>query len=247
MSDDNKQQDNQEQLKVCIIGISGKLGQFMTQHCLDRGYKVVGVCREQSVKKLDRFGDRITVFPGRTNNRDIIKQAVEGCDAVLTVLVPWGVDNYSSGTAQAVMDFARKDARLIFSCGLHITRDGKDEYSCCFVNCLACIGWIAKCCRAVDIDDQVRACDNIFKSDTKWTVVRGPDLETGDSEGLPLWSRHVQDPVVKSNIVRRIDFALFMVHAITDDSLIQEAPVIVSCNAPSALEHGPSKNSNASS
>lgn len=31
--------------KICIVGISGKLGQYMAQHALDRGYEVVGVCR----------------------------------------------------------------------------------------------------------------------------------------------------------------------------------------------------------
>ena len=93
-------------MRVCIIGALGKLGQYMVQHALDRGWEVVGVCREQSVGKLDAFKGRITIFPGRTDNRDVIRQAVAGCDAVLTVLVPWGMQGYSSGTAQAVMDFA---------------------------------------------------------------------------------------------------------------------------------------------
>ena len=114
-------------MKVCIVGASGKLGRYMVQHCLDRGYEVVGVCREKSVEKLDGFKDRITIVPGPTNDRDVIKQATEGCDGVLTVLVPWGVNHYSSGTAQAVMDFA-PDARLVFSCGWHITLDGQDVY-----------------------------------------------------------------------------------------------------------------------
>jgi hypothetical protein len=29
-------------LKVCIVGASGKLGQYMIQHALERGYDVVG-------------------------------------------------------------------------------------------------------------------------------------------------------------------------------------------------------------
>src|SRR5512135_2070841 len=102
-------------MKVCIIGASGKLGKYMVQHALDRGYEVVGVCRERSVSKLDAFKGRITVIPGATNDRDVIEKAVAGCDGVLTVLVPWGDQKYSSGTAQAVLDYARPDARLIFS------------------------------------------------------------------------------------------------------------------------------------
>jgi putative NADH-flavin reductase len=39
-------------MKVCIVGACGKLGQYTVQHALDRGYEVVGACREQSVGKL---------------------------------------------------------------------------------------------------------------------------------------------------------------------------------------------------
>ena len=113
---------------VCIIGASGKFGKYMVQHALDRGYEVVGVCRERSVSKLETFKGRITIIPGATNDREVIKKAVAGCDGVLTVLVPWGNQHYSSGTAQAVLDYAPPGARLIFSCGWHITRDGQDVY-----------------------------------------------------------------------------------------------------------------------
>jgi hypothetical protein len=89
--------------------------------------------------------------------------------------------------------------------------------------------------RVVDIDDQVEACRRIFASDTLWTVVRGSDLEEGESQGLPVWSRHVGDPILASNLTRRIDFALFMVAALENEELIQEAPAIVGCQTPSAL------------
>ena len=82
--------------KVCIVGASGKLGQYMVQHALDRGYEVVGFCRERSVGKLDPFKGRVTVIPGPTNDREVVKKAVAGCDGVLTVLVPWGVHQYLS-------------------------------------------------------------------------------------------------------------------------------------------------------
>jgi hypothetical protein len=51
----------------------------------------------------------------------------------------------------------------------------------------------------------------VFASDTRWTIVRGSDLEEGESQGLPVWSRHVGDPILESNLTRRVDFALFMI------------------------------------
>ena len=153
------------------------------------------------------------------------------------MLVPWGVHQYSSGTAQAVLDYARPGARLIFSCGWHITLDGKDVYPRSLKVQEKLGSWIGRLTRIVDIDDQVEACQRIFASDTQWTVVRGSDLEEGESAGLPVWSRHVGDPILESNMTRRVDYALFMVEALENDELIHEAPAIVGCSTPSALAH----------
>lgn len=227
-------------MRVCIVGASGKLGRYMVEHALDRGYEVVGVCREESVAKLDAFAGRMTVVPGATDDPDVIERAVAGCDGVLVVLVPWGVHGYSTGTAQAVLDHARPGARLVFSCGWHITLDGRDVYSWKVKALVKIGGPLARLARFADLDDQVEACRRVFASDTRWTVVRGSDLEEGESQGLPVWSRHVGDPILASNRTRRIDFALFMVEALGNDELVHEAPAIVGRLTPSALAHAAS-------
>jgi hypothetical protein len=224
-------------MRVCIVGASGKLGQYMVQHALAGGYEVVGVCREQSVGKLEAFKERITIVPGATNDGEVIRNAVAGCDGVLVVLVPRGVHGYSTGTAQAVLDHARPGARLVFSCGWHISRDGEDVYSWKLKAIVKVFGPLARLARFADLDDQVEACRRVFASETRWTVVRGSDLEEGESQGLPVWSRHVGDPILESNITRRVDFALSMVEALRNDELVREAPAIVGCQTPSALAH----------
>jgi NAD(P)-dependent dehydrogenase (short-subunit alcohol dehydrogenase family) len=228
-------------MRVCIVGASGKLGQYMVQHALDRGYEVVGVCRAESVEKLNAFKGRITVIPGATNDAEVIKRALAGSDGVLVVLVPRGVHGYSTGTAQAVLDHAPPGARLVFSSGWHITRDGQDVYSWKLKAIVKVFGPLARLARFADLDDQVEACRRVFASDTRWTVVRGSDLEEGESQGLPVWSRHVGDPILESNITRRVDFALFMVEALENDELVHEAPAIVGCQTPSALAHAASE------
>jgi len=219
--------------RVCILGASGKLGRYLVRHTLDHGYEVVGVCREQSISKLDEFADRIELHGGATDDREVIKKAVAGCDGVLVVLVPWGMNHYASGTAQAVLDLAPRDARLVFSAGWWPSRDGHDVYPWS-VKRKVLLGRLARLARVVDLDDQVEACKRIYASDTRWTVVRGSDLEEGESQGLPVWTRHVGDPVLASNLTRRTDFALFMVEALANDELIHEAPAIIGRLAPSA-------------
>ncbi len=230
-------------MRVCIVGASGKLGRYMVRHALDRGHEVVAVCRAQSVHKLGALADRITVVPGPTDDDKVIRGAIAGCDGVLVVLVPFGVHGYSTGTAQAVLGQAEPGARLVFSCGWHISRDGLDVYPWKLKLLVKVFGPLARLARFADLDDQVEACRRVFDSATRWTVVRGSDLEEGESQGLPVWSRHVGDPVLASNLTRRVDFALFMVEALENEDLVQEAPAIVGCQTPSALAHAHSARS----
>lgn len=224
-------------MRVCVVGASGKLGRYMVRHALDRGYEVVGVCREQSVSRPADVADRIEIVPGATDDPEVIARAVAGCDGVLTVLVPWGVHAFATGTAQAVLDHAPAGARLVFSCGWHISRDGQDRYPWTFRAMLKVFGFTARLMRFADLRDQEEACRRVFASDTRWTAVRGSHLEEGESQGLPVWSRHVGDPILASNRTRRIDFALFMVAALEDDALVREAPAIVGRKTPSARAH----------
>ena len=223
-------------MRVCVVGASGKLGQYLVRHALGRGYEVVGVCRQESVGKLEGFAGQISVLPGATDDREVIKEAVSGCDGVLAVLVPWGMNHYASGTAQAVLDLSAPGSRLVFSTGWWPSRDGTDVYPWSVKRKLL-LGRLARFARVVDLDDQVEATRRVFASETLWTVVRGSDLEEGESQGLPVWSRHVGDPILASNLTRRIDFALFMVAALENDDLVHEAPAIVGCQTPSARAH----------
>jgi hypothetical protein len=163
----------------------------MVQHALDCGHGVAAVCREQSVGKLAEFAGRIDIVPGATDDRDVIERAVAGCDGVLVVLVPRGMHGYATGTPQAVLDHAEPGTAVS-------PATGQDDYTWKLKALVNVGGRLARLARFVDLDDQVEATRRIFASDTRWTVVRGSSLEEGTSEGLPVWSRHVGDPVLKS-------------------------------------------------
>lgn len=60
-------------------------------------------------------------------------------------------------------------------------------------------------------------------------AAHGVDRNDGKSQELPVWSRHIGDPVLASNMTRRVGFARFMVAALENDEPIHEAPAIVGC------------------
>jgi hypothetical protein len=92
---------------------SGKLGQYMVQHALNRGYEVIAVCREESVGTLDGFKGRITIVPG-ANRRPRGHQARgPGCDGVLVVLVPRGVHGYALATRSFCAGWCRPSWDLV--------------------------------------------------------------------------------------------------------------------------------------
>ena len=224
--------------KVSIIGVSGKLGQYMAREALNRGYDVVGVCRERSVHKLGDLADAITVLPGDTDDQRVVGDAVATSDGVLTVLVPWGTHQYASGTARAVLEQARPGARLVFSCGWHVPCHEKDHYPRSTLLAQQAMTALMRTMRVMDIDDQVEAARLIRASATRWTIARGSTLEEGERQGLPVWAEYVGHPKLASDRTRRIDYATFMVEALTNDALVHQSPAIVGCLAPSALAHG---------
>ena len=112
---------------MCIVGASGKLGQYMVKHSLDRGYEVVGVCRPASVAKLDAFAERITVIPGATDDREVIECAVAGCEGVLAVLVPRGVNGYArQGGGRGHHGSSTRGSNAGAVSGDHATRLGEE-------------------------------------------------------------------------------------------------------------------------
>jgi hypothetical protein len=223
--------------RICIVGASGKLGQYMVQHALDRGYEVVGVCREASVGKLARFAGAHHRGAGPTNDREVIRRAVAGCDGVLTVLAPWGVQQYASGTAQAVLDFAPEPARAWSSRAAGTSRATARTCTRALFLFVVARRWLARLLRFAELDDQVEACRRIFASDRAWTVVRGSDLEEGESQGLPVWSRHVGDPCSPATGPAASTSRCSWSTPRPTRRSIHEAPAIVGCRTASALAH----------
>jgi putative NADH-flavin reductase len=77
-------------MKLAIVGASGKTGTRLVTAALERGHQVVAVCRDASVGKLAAFEGRegfSVVTAPVVSDEAALTRALEGCDAVLAVLI----------------------------------------------------------------------------------------------------------------------------------------------------------------
>jgi hypothetical protein len=91
------------------------------------------------------------------------------------MLVPRGVHGYSTGTAQAVLDLAPPGARLVFSCGWHISRDGQDVYPRRLKWKVAVLGRLGKLARAVDLNELIHEAPAIVGCRTPSALAHAAD------------------------------------------------------------------------
>jgi putative NADH-flavin reductase len=170
-----------EEMKVAIIGASGRTGRRLVRESLRRGYEVVAVCRETSAGKLDEFADHqgftLTTAPV-VSDEAMLMQALVGCDAV--VAVPITVRRLKATelvAALAKATAANGVKRLVFTAGeiTAVLAEGETHTlrQRIMLALITPIMWLTP----YSLTDMRRATELIRQqSDWEWTIVRAPTL-----------------------------------------------------------------------
>lgn len=69
-------------MKILVLGISGRTGRLVAEEAMKRGHTVAGITRDKNKGAIP--GAEIT--EGTPYDYDTVKQAIEGCDAVISTL-----------------------------------------------------------------------------------------------------------------------------------------------------------------
>jgi putative NADH-flavin reductase len=187
---------------------------------LEVGYEVVALARTPS--KLDREHERLTVVQGDVQDAEAVGLAIEGADAVLSVLGPTSnepVYKVSTGMANVLAAMEQHGVRrLIQSVGAGVG-DPRDKPGLLDRVIKASL----KLASRYVYEDMVRVAEMIRASDLDWTLVRVPMLTDDPPAGEVKIGYLGQGVGVR---VSRADMAAFMLGQVNDDSCLHQSPVI---------------------
>ena len=93
--------------KVALLGCTGKVGGWVLEMALERGYSVRALARK--AEKLDAYKEKIDIVEGGIKDEDKIRELVSGVDVVISTLGSPSNDNVIMKTAAETLVKVLKD------------------------------------------------------------------------------------------------------------------------------------------
>jgi putative NADH-flavin reductase len=205
---------------VTIFGGTGRAGRHLVSQALDAGHHVTVLARTPG--KLDLQHERLRVIPGDIQDPAAVADAIEGADAVLSVLGPTrnAPDHQvSRGTAHIIEAMRRHGVtRLVVSAGAGVGGEGDQPKPFDHV-----ISFALKLAARHVLEDMTRTVHTVRGSDLDWTVVRVPMVTDDPPKGSVRVGRV---GVGTGPRISRADMARFMLEQLDDHTHVRASPVI---------------------
>ncbi|THH28436.1 hypothetical protein EUX98_g5748 [Antrodiella citrinella] len=221
-------------MRLLILGGTGSAGLQLIQQALAANHVLVILAR--SPKKLPddiTTHHSVTIIQGELTDADLVSRAVEGVDAILSVLgPPVGVLpalSYPSTTPLAhayttvVVAMKEHDVKRLILLGTASMKDEHDHFSARFAALVSGVAIFAHNSYkdVVAIADVVRG----EGKDLVWTIVRVPIL-TNDSK-TDVVAGYIGDGKLHTTLPRAA-FAAFVLKELEDNQWCKKAPLISS-------------------
>ena len=207
-------------MKLTIFGATGRTGHLLVEQALAAGHEVTAFARNPA--KLGQTHDRLRVVQGDLTNAAQIEAAIQGADAVLSVLGPsnnQATFEISRGT-DLILSAMQKTGvrRLVISVGVGV-RDPQDKPGVFD----KMIGALLKATARNVLEDMTQAVAKVRASDRDWTIVRVPMLTDDPAKG-DIKIGYLGGGV--SARIARADMAAFILKQAGDRTYLRQAPVI---------------------
>ncbi|MEI7980153.1 MAG: SDR family oxidoreductase [Bacteroidota bacterium] len=202
-------------MNIAVFGASGRTGILIVYQALNQGHHVTAFARQPS--KVTITHKNLTVIGGDILDRNKVKEAVTGQDAVLCAL---GIDNNKPGT--------------ILSEGTHIILGAMEQSGVRRFICMSSAGilgndagfWFRKVIIPLFLRhvfaDKVRQVQVIRESAADWVILRPVGLTDSPKTN----NYKITPGIPSSHTVPRADVADFMLKLVTDTRYDRTMPAI---------------------
>lgn len=167
-------------MQLTVFGSTGRTGRPLVEQALERGHTVVAFARNAADVPFGH--DRLTVVEGDAYTGDGVREAVEGSDAVVSVLgqTSAGPDDLLTVAGDHILD-AVQDAgieRVVTLVGAGVRTDSDDPSLAGRV-----MGTALKLVSGEVLRDAEAHVEHLRDTDLDWTVVRVPRLSEDAGTG----------------------------------------------------------------
>ena len=207
---------------VALLGATGMVGGYLVEAALQRGYTVRALARTPA--KLARFGSRITIIKGDARDPAVIRELLQGSDAVISALGPVKADGDASRfinttvTRNVLETMPSENISLYIAVsGAAVVMPGDNRNL---------LGWWIRTLAQIGLhsalQDKQAEYALLAASDVDWTLVRCPLIEPEPFDSSPLVS--LQTPPAFR--LRAGELAQFIMAQLDSRNFVRQGPFL---------------------
>lgn len=207
-------------MTLTILGATGKTGVHLLDRALEAGHHVRALVRD--LAKIERCDERLKLFQGDVRDGLAVARAVEGSDAVVSVLGPTSNAPdmaVSDGMAHVLAAMGRHGVRrLLVVAGAGVGAEGDRPGPLDRL-----IGFALRLAAKNVLADMQRTVELVRASDLDWTIVRVPMLTDAPATGR--WRVGMVGRGTGPRLARA-DLAAFLLTQVDDREHLHASPVV---------------------
>jgi putative NADH-flavin reductase len=209
-------------MNITLFGGTGATGRLVVEKALAAGHQVIVYARNPA--KLTLTHANLTVVAGELTEAAKIDEAVQGADAVISLLGPTGVTKelvVSNGLEHILAAMKKHGVQRLVATVSSSYRDAQDRPQFWFDFGVIMLRLLAKSI----LQDIERTGQLITQSQLDWTLIRLPKLSDKlATEQLAIG--YTGDGRVSFFSLSRADLADFLLRQLDDNTYVHHAPVV---------------------
>jgi nucleoside-diphosphate-sugar epimerase len=210
-------------MRVILFGATGPTGLLTIEKLLQQNHEVVIYARDPS--KVSFTHPNLSFVEGELSNHSAIAKAIQGTDAVISILGPKGKSTrdlpIAQGLKNIVAGMKQNYVKRIIATATPSAADPMDRFQFSFW----CAVVMVKALMKSAYDEIVSISHTVRDSELDWTLVRLPML-TDKPQAKMLHAGYTGDGTTNLFWLSRNDLARFLVAQLNDRSFIQKAPLL---------------------